>query len=200
MELNFGAFWLPQDSSLARATICHTSAPGLEHVLELTCAPGTTSMPALVNRSFVKRQPTVSSIASKNGLTKRDAAIRQAGLKGAIAIPAVCVDETFAVIELLSFSRIAPTERLLSALDGIGHELGRFLKRHSGQLSAPALTPRHCEVLQLAARGHSAAAIATQLYVSSATVKRHFESSYAALGVSDRASAVGEAMRRGLIT
>ncbi|HVF78934.1 MAG TPA: PAS domain-containing protein, partial [Solirubrobacteraceae bacterium] len=151
MELNFGAFWLPRDSSLTRATICHTSAPGLEHVVELTGAPGTTSLPALVNRSFVDRQPTVSSVAPKDGLTKRDAAIRQAGLEGAIAIPAVCVDETFAVIELLSFSAITPTERLLSALDGIGHELGRFLKRHSGQLSAPALTPREFEVLQLAA-------------------------------------------------
>ena len=36
--------------------------------------------------------------------------------------------------------------------------------------------------------------------MSPATVKRHFERAYAALGVSDRAAAVGEAMRRGLIT
>jgi PAS domain S-box-containing protein len=200
MELNFGAFWLPQDSSLTGATICHASAPGLEHLVELTCAPGTTSIPALVNRAFGSRQPTISTVAATNGLTTRDAAIGQAGLEGAIAIPAVCVDETFAVIELLSFSPIVPTERLLSALDGIGHELGRFLKRRSGQLSAPALTPREFEVLQLAAQGQSAAAIATQLYLSSATIKRHFESAYAALGVSDRASAVGEAMRRGLIS
>jgi DNA-binding CsgD family transcriptional regulator len=200
MELSFGAFWLPQDSSLTGATICHTSAPGLERMVELTCAPGPASIPALVNRAFVSRQPTVSTLGPTNGLTRRDAEIRQARLQGAIAIPAVCVDQTFAVIELLSFSPVVPTERLLSALDGIGHELGRFLKRHSGQLSAPALTPREFEVLQLAAQGQSAAAIATQLYLSTATIKRHFESAYAALGVSDRASAVGEAMRRGLIT
>jgi hypothetical protein len=33
-----------------------------------------------------------------------------------------------------------------------------------------------------------------------ATVKRHFEGAYARLGVSDRAAAVAEAMRQGLVT
>jgi two-component system nitrate/nitrite response regulator NarL len=54
--------------------------------------------------------------------------------------------------------------------------------------------------LQRAALGHPAAQIALELSLSPATVKRHFERAYAALGVRDRASAVGEAMRRGLIT
>ena len=62
------------------------------------------------------------------------------------------------------------------------------------------LTRRGLEVLQLAARGHTAADIARELYLSPATVKRHFERAYAALGVSDRTAAVAEAMRRGLIT
>ena len=62
------------------------------------------------------------------------------------------------------------------------------------------LTARELEVLQMAAKAWTAAAIAEHMHLSPATVKRHFENAYAALGVSDRAAAVGEAMRRGLIT
>ena len=60
------------------------------------------------------------------------------------------------------------------------------------------LTPREVQVLQLAARAYSAAEIAEALFLSPATVKRHFEGAYARLGVSDRAAAVAEAMRQGL--
>ena len=51
----------------------------------------------------------------------------------------------------------------------------------------------------MAARALSSADIAQELHVSPATVKRHFEDSYARLGVGDRASAVAKAMRQGLI-
>ncbi len=62
------------------------------------------------------------------------------------------------------------------------------------------LTPRGLELLQLAARGFTTAAIARRLYISPATVKRHFERAYDSLGVGDRTAAVAEAMRRGMIT
>jgi DNA-binding NarL/FixJ family response regulator len=117
-----------------------------------------------------------------------------------MAVPVVSVDETLVVMEFLSLEPIDPTERLLSTLQGIGHEVGHFLSHRRGELIAPVLTPREREVLQLAARGLSAATIAAELYLSPATVKRHFERAYASLGVADRAAAVGEAMRRGLIT
>ena len=41
--------------------------------------------------------------------------------------------------------------------------------------------------------------IAADLHVSTATVKTHLKTLYEKLGVSDRAAAVAEAMRRGLI-
>ena len=75
----------------------------------------------------------------------------------------------------------------MRALNGIGHEIGYFLARQRGQLVAPVLTPREVQVLQLAARALSATAIAAEMQVSPATVKRHFEDAYARLGVSDRA-------------
>lgn len=130
----------------------------------------------------------------------RSAAIQRAAIGSVLAIPAVAADDTLAVIELLSFDPIEPTERLLQALDRSGHEVGQFLSHRRGELTAPALSPRELEVLQPAAQGRSAASIATELFLSPATVKRHFERAYARLDVSDRASAVAEAMRRGLIT
>jgi len=61
------------------------------------------------------------------------------------------------------------------------------------------LTPREGDVLAGLAQGKSAPAIANELHVSTATVKTHLKTLYEKLGVSDRAAAVAEAMRRGLI-
>jgi two-component system nitrate/nitrite response regulator NarL len=63
----------------------------------------------------------------------------------------------------------------------------------------PALTPREHEILVLTAGGYSAPAIGEQLHLSQSTVKTHLKSLYEKLGVSDRAAAVAEAMRRGLL-
>ena len=61
------------------------------------------------------------------------------------------------------------------------------------------LTPREYDVLRGLAAGKSAPAIARELHVSTATVKTHLKTLYEKLGVSDRAAAVAESMRRGLI-
>jgi DNA-binding NarL/FixJ family response regulator len=126
--------------------------------------------------------------------------MRQAGLDTAVVVPAVMVDETLAVLEFLSADPVEPSDQLMRALTGIGHEIGYFLAQHRGALVEPLLTPREVQVLQLAARAFSAAEIAEELFLSPATVKRHFERAYARLGVSDRAAAVAEAMRQGFIT
>lgn len=62
------------------------------------------------------------------------------------------------------------------------------------------LTPREREVLMLTADGHSAAQVAKELFVSMSTVKTHLRAVYEKLEVTDRAAAVAEAMRRGIIT
>jgi two-component system, NarL family, nitrate/nitrite response regulator NarL len=63
----------------------------------------------------------------------------------------------------------------------------------------PVLTPREQEVLTYLADGSSAPQIAEKLYLSTTTVKTHLANLYGKLGVSDRAAAVAEAMRRGLL-
>jgi two-component system, NarL family, nitrate/nitrite response regulator NarL len=65
---------------------------------------------------------------------------------------------------------------------------------------APALlSPREHEVLELLATGASTPVIAEQLFLSPATVKTHLHHLYEKLEVSDRAAAVAEGLRRGLI-
>jgi two-component system, NarL family, nitrate/nitrite response regulator NarL len=61
------------------------------------------------------------------------------------------------------------------------------------------LSDREMEVLRLTSEGHSAPEIGKRLYLSAATVKTHLQRVYEKLGVTDRASAVAEAMRRGLL-
>ena len=55
-------------------------------------------------------------------------------------------------------------------------------------------------MLVLAGRGLSNAQIASRLYLSEATVKRHLANVYPKLGVSSRVQAVSRAMSEGWIT
>ena len=63
----------------------------------------------------------------------------------------------------------------------------------------PKLTEREQEVLGLVSQGLSAPDIGKQIHLSTTTVKSHLHSLYEKLGVSDRAAAVAEAMRRGML-
>jgi two-component system, NarL family, nitrate/nitrite response regulator NarL len=63
----------------------------------------------------------------------------------------------------------------------------------------PILTAREREVLTLLAEGLSGPQIAERLIVALPTVKTHQARLYEKLGVSERAAAVAEAMRRGLL-
>jgi two-component system nitrate/nitrite response regulator NarL len=63
----------------------------------------------------------------------------------------------------------------------------------------PAMTIRERETLTLIAEGLSAPQIGRALHLSTATVKTHLQHIYEKLGVSERAAAVAEAMRRGLL-
>jgi two-component system nitrate/nitrite response regulator NarL len=65
--------------------------------------------------------------------------------------------------------------------------------------SRPRLSEREQEVLGLIAQGLSAPEIGERIHLSTATVKTHLQHLYEKLGVSERAAAVAEGMRRGLL-
>lgn len=62
-----------------------------------------------------------------------------------------------------------------------------------------ALSDRELEVLQLVADGASNKEAARQLFISEASIKAHLQHVYDKLDVRDRAAAVGEGYRRGLL-
>jgi DNA-binding NarL/FixJ family response regulator len=75
--------------------------------------------------------------------------------------------------------------------------------RLMGQVRKPvndALSPREREVLELIAGGASNRDAAARLFVSQATIKTHLLHIYDKLGVRDRAAAVGEGYKRGLLS
>jgi two-component system nitrate/nitrite response regulator NarL len=71
--------------------------------------------------------------------------------------------------------------------------------RLRADLERPFLSDRESEVLKLVAQGITAPRIGKALHLSPATVKTHLHHIYEKLDVSERAAAVAEAMRRGLL-
>jgi two-component system nitrate/nitrite response regulator NarL len=71
--------------------------------------------------------------------------------------------------------------------------------RLRAQPDAPVLSEREMQVLRGFAKGQSIPQLAAELFIGASTVKTHTQRLYEKLGVSDRAAAVAQAMRRGLI-
>jgi DNA-binding CsgD family transcriptional regulator len=72
-----------------------------------------------------------------------------------------------------------------------------------GRVRQPAhgtLSQRELQVLKLVADGATNREVAAKLFISEASTKTHLLHIYDKLGVRDRAAAVGEAFRRGLVT
>ena len=71
--------------------------------------------------------------------------------------------------------------------------------RHRSRGEATLLSPREGEIIKLIAEGLSVPDIAGKLHLAPTTVRTHVQNLYGKLGVSDRAAAVAEAMRRRLV-
>lgn len=95
-----------------------------------------------------------------------------------------------AVLAVARGRTVIPTE-LAGELAG---EIRLRADRH-----APILSERERQVLQAFARGLSIPQTAAELFIGASTVKTHTQRLYEKLNVSDRAAAVAEAMRQGLL-
>lgn len=77
--------------------------------------------------------------------------------------------------------------------------LAQEIRSRRDRSEDPVLTQREIEVLRLAAEGLTASQIAERLFVGVPTVKTHLQHVYEKLQVPDRASAVAQAIRRGIL-
>ncbi|HEY5784207.1 MAG TPA: response regulator transcription factor [Microlunatus sp.] len=114
----------------------------------------------------------------------------QEGANGYLSKEARRSEIVAAVIEVAQGGTVVPPE--LTA--GLAEQI-----RLRGRVDAPVLSPRELQVLQGFARGLSIPALAAELYLGTSTVKTHTQRLYEKIGVSDRAAAVAEGMRRGLL-
>jgi two-component system, NarL family, nitrate/nitrite response regulator NarL len=95
-----------------------------------------------------------------------------------------------AVLRVARGATVMPPELAAGVADQI---------RLRSQSSAPILSEREQQVLQGFASGKSVPQLAAELYIGVSTVKTHTQRLYEKLGVSDRAAAVAEGMRQGLL-
>ncbi|MFH8492411.1 response regulator [Streptomyces longisporoflavus] len=103
-------------------------------------------------------------------------------------------------------SKTSTREELLAAIRAVRQTTDRVVlsvtKETMRRLERPEESPvsaRELEVLHLVARGLSNAEIATELYISSGTVKRHLTNIYLKLDVPSRLNAINKAVALGLL-
>jgi two-component system NarL family response regulator len=100
--------------------------------------------------------------------------------------------------------KTAPRAELLAALRAVArgenYLPAPLAQRLAERLRQPELSPREREILQFIRRGRSNKEIGAALFITEDTVKRHVSNLMQKLRVDDRAQAVAEAFRRGLIS
>jgi PAS domain S-box-containing protein len=199
LEFDEATMWVPHGDALELWVIWQARgvhAPKLEAALRdirFGRAVG------LAGQAWASAEPTRVTDLTDDAAEVVRAIDTQTGRHGQLALPATHGGEVLAVFAFASQHHAVLTDGFRRSLIGIGHEIGNFLAQRRGELRAPALTRRELQVLQLSATGHARRQIAEQIDISEATVKTHFEHIYRKLGVPDRASAVGAALRQGLI-
>jgi DNA-binding NarL/FixJ family response regulator len=102
--------------------------------------------------------------------------------------------------------KAAPQEELLAGIRSVARgevalapRIAALLVNRVQHPVAPSLSPRETEVLKLVAQGRSNPAIASELFLSEATVKTHLLHAFEKLKVNDRTRAVTRAMELGLL-
>lgn len=114
----------------------------------------------------------------------------QEGAGGYLSKEARRAEIVEAVVRVSKGETVVPPELTAALVDQI---------RLRSTKDAPALSGREKQVLEGFSRGLSIPQLAAELYLGPSTVKTHTQRLYEKLGVSDRAAAVAEAMRRGLL-
>ncbi len=112
------------------------------------------------------------------------------GAKGYLAKDARRAEIVDAVLRVARGGTVVPPELAVGLADQI---------RMRAAGPGVALSEREQQVLQGFARGLSIPQLAAELFLGASTVKTHTQRLYEKLGVSDRAAAVAEGMRRGLV-
>jgi DNA-binding NarL/FixJ family response regulator len=113
---------------------------------------------------------------------------------------AVAVDPDGLLLKTVSLDHLAEAIRQVAAGERVIDRNIVGLVRSGSREDLVALSDRELEVLDAVVKGLTNREICRDLFIAQATVKRHIESIFEKLGVSDRASAVAEGFRQGLVS
>lgn len=108
--------------------------------------------------------------------------------------------KTLSACDMLSALRsIARGEQVVNGQRAAKWELNERRRIANNQRATSGLSPKDIEILRLAAQGNNNREIGVHLYWSEITIKRRMQEIYQKLQAKDRAQAVAEALRLGLI-
>ena len=193
-----GVLWVPDDEALHARAFWSVGSLETEELRRVTLAAALGPSVGLPGQAWTAGRPLEVADISETPSPRVLEAV-SVGLVGAVAIPAVRPPEVLAVVALYARDRSSMSERLMRSLTAIGYELGEFLSHRRGDLGHVRITPREREILQLAAEGLTARQIAVRLGIGPATVRTHLGHLYERWDVPDRAAAVAQGIREGLI-
>ncbi|PEJ59010.1 helix-turn-helix transcriptional regulator [Bacillus sp. AFS002410] len=91
-------------------------------------------------------------------------------------------------------------EKLLSSFTYYGKLIGKFLENTTGAHHSIELSKRELEVMKRIAWGESTKEMADSMNISELTVKQYVKSAIKKLGANNRSHAVGELIRKGIIS
>jgi two-component system nitrate/nitrite response regulator NarL len=140
----------------------------------------------------LKRDESATRVLLLSALT--DSAIvfqaLQEGASGYLAKDSSRTEIVDAVIRVAKGETVVPPSLTVGLVEQI---------RLRSQPDALVLSERERQIVQGFSRGLSIPQLASELFIGASTVKTYTQRLYEKLGVSDRAAAVAEAMRRGLL-
>jgi two-component system, NarL family, nitrate/nitrite response regulator NarL len=140
----------------------------------------------------LKRDDSATRVLLLSALT--DSAIvfqaLEEGASGYLAKDSSRAEIVDAVIRVAKGDTVVPPSLTVGLVEQI---------RLRSQPDALVLSERERQIVQGFARGLSIPQLAAELFIGTSTVKTYAQRLYEKLGVSDRAAAVAEAMRRGLL-
>ena len=153
------------------------------------------------------RMPILDGLQVVNAVFRDELTTRvillSAYVDGSVAFDAVAVGASAYLSKSTDPQLLTDTIRAVSRGETVlGSEIQASLAaeiRLRGSSARPSLSKRELEILVHVAEGRSAPQIAELLFLSTATIKSHLQGLYEKLEVSDRAAAVAEGMRRGLL-
>lgn len=135
LEVEFGALWVMDAAgrNLAPAAFeLHTRSDALQKFLEASAALTFKPGEGLPGRVWRRRQPIwIEEVPGETLL--RAGAAAAAGLRSALAFPALSADETFGVFEFFSLRTFKDDPTLVRMLTAIGLEIGQFVHRRQAE-------------------------------------------------------------------